>query len=130
MWLPALLATFFSIICVGCFKSCDGRAEKAVCEVPVSSEPIVHYILTQRLGISLQTCLNVFDTFDWSVGVYCPSVQFCGLGLDISLDYSTRWNRKAFLPSKHECFLITDIKVATCAELNKQLTLASLFSRK
>ena len=130
MWLPVLFAVSFPKFFVGYSESCDGKAEKAICEVPVSSEPISHYTMTQRLGVTLETCLNVFDAFHWPVGIYCPSLKFCGLGLDVSLDYGSRWDRKEFLPSKHECFLITDTKLATCDELNQQIGLSHLFSRK
>ena len=109
-------------------QNCFWKSDKTDCGILVSSEPIAQLTLTQRVGVTLETCLYHFETFDWEVAIYCPDLNFCGLGLDLSLDYRSMWDREAFLPAKHTCSVITNTKENTCEELMAKMYTAGLFS--
>ena len=129
MKLKILLALAITMPHTSCQK-CTQRSYRYVCEFQLSAYPLAKYVYTQRLGEPLESCLNSLEKYFWSTGIYCPYIQFCGLGLDLKVDYRSRWDRNQFSPARKDqiCFAILNTNEISCDEFRKQLHLVGLFS--
>ena len=109
-------------------RSCFEKSYVATCDYVVSHNPIAVFTFVQRVGETLDECLNLFDYFDWSIGFYCPDLSFCGLGFDLTLDYRSKWNREEFAPARGYCYVITDKKQTSCDDVENQMHAIGVFS--
>ena len=89
----------FSLFAICLTQTCYEQFNVQLCDIDISVHPIAQLPQTQRLGESLETCLGYFKAFTWDIGIYCSALKFCGLGLDLSLDYRSYWNREEFTPA-------------------------------
>ena len=125
---------FVSVIILSNFifasKSCVKKSDVNFCDYTVSAEAIAKFPIVQKSGITLSTCLNEFENFNWSLGIYCSDLSFCGLGFDLTLDYRSLWDREEFSPAKRSCIVLTDVKEQTCEEVASQFSSAGLSSSK
>ena len=111
-------------------KCYEKKLRMKICDFELSAGSLAQFTLTPRHGVTEETCLNLFETFDWDVGVFCPSLNFCGLGFDLDLDYRHLWDRQSFSPANHSCVLIGNTDLHTCDDLSEEFRSVGLFSSK
>ena len=111
-------------------NACLFNSDLHVCDVEISEKPIADITSVHRTGETLETCLNALEDFYWDVAVFCSDLNFCGLGIDLFIDYRSYWDREKFSPAQTTCLLITDTKHGSCETLEKNLLRAGLFSSK
>ena len=111
-------------------KLCGSNNEISVCNFLISSNPIANFTTIQRLGETLTSCLNAFEKFNWDMAVYCPELRLCGLGLDLSKDYRSFWNRDKIDPARYTCSLIVDSGRLSCAGAKYNIHQSGLFASK
>ena len=118
----------FSLFAICLTQTCYEQFNVQLCDIDISVHPIAQLPQTQRLGESLETCLGYFKAFNWDIGIYCSALKFCGLGLDLWLDYRSYWNREEFTPADTTCKLLRDVEDKTCDNLIHGIRLSGLFS--
>ena len=128
MWNLLVLVINSAFIFIEASKTCQQKSDINVCDYVISPEPIVKFVLNQRMGETLNTCLMHFERFDWSFGVFCPDIAFCGFGLDLDRDYTSSWDREMFSPAGQICYVIADSDENTCEQVKQQLQMNKLFS--
>ena len=121
-----LLLFQLSTYCIS--QKCTKKGDTQICLFTIPAEPITFFTNIKLLGESLETCLNHFGAFNWDVAIYCEELQFCGLGLDLTLDYRSRWERKRFSPAENICQVIVNKKEASCEETISNIQRAGLLS--
>ena len=119
-----------SVLAIQQSIACAQKEQSKFCNFLVSAEPIAHFALVHRTGETEHSCLRFLVAFNWPLGIYCPTVKFCGMGFDLTLDYRTLWPHDNFLPAQHSCFLIVNSSQNDCDEVRDMFHMAGLFTGK
>ena len=68
------------------------------------------------IGMNQLECLDKMESFDWSTGVYCQESLFCGMGLDLTRDYSYLTSREV-VPVKETCNILVRHDIQSCDQV-------------
>ena len=86
IWPAPIIATLFFISSEQ--ENCRRTSVLNQCQFSVAKNRIHQAIRVVHLGTSQSECLIKMERFHWSTGIYCPLSWFCGIGLDLTGDYS------------------------------------------
>ena len=111
-------------------QNCEGTLEIALCPFEISADPISHFALISKLGETFDSCVSSMKRSKIASGVYCKDIQFCGLGFDLTQDYTKQWNRDQFQPAQFVCQVLVDKAKISCDEMKNKFHASGLFSGK
>ena len=117
-----------SLLPVALGQTCMENYDKAVCDFEVSPKPIAQFALTEKLGETLASCLGSLERFRWSAGIFCADSNFCDLGFNVNMDYSSKWLRTKFDPANETCQILVDSKRNSCDYIKNSFANSGLFS--
>ena len=97
---------------------CSSKIES--CELKIPKNPIYNAVIVPRSGVSQQNCVEKLESFHWSIGIYCQSSSFCGMGLDLKSGYNFG-SSGGVAPVDEVCDVIVDRSKFECASLKSTL---------
>ena len=119
-------ATFFCISSEQ--ENCHRTSVLKQCQFSVAKNRIHHAIRVVHLGISQSECLIKMESFHWSTGIYCPLSWFCGMGLDLTGDYSWVTSGSAS-PVREMCNIWVQNDVMNCNNVLSSIYDAKIIRR-
>ena len=111
--LLTLATSLFNFI-VFSSETCDETFK--LCSFLLPKYPIYNALLLYHTGVSQSECLMSVKQFDWSIGLYCEPSAFCGVGLDVSRDYSSLLSGE-ILPVNEMCHVIIHRERMECHDI-------------
>ena len=69
------------------FEQCRLRYNTQLCDFKIPKKPVYEKIDVFYSGVSMEECITKVENMRWSVGLYCESSLFCGLGMDLKTNY-------------------------------------------
>ncbi len=109
---------------LGCFlcdenERCANKDTTVFCDFEMSKSPIAAVAQIVYRGFTQARCLDYFDRFKWSLGIYCEASYFCAFGIDLARSYhSLRSDENSVnLPVDEICKVIVQKDQHSCDEV-------------
>ena len=111
------------------FQSCDELNSIVRCEIETPKIPISTHTVIPYLSLTERQCISHMQMFKWNVGLFCPSSEFCGLGIDFGNHYRYQ-EATEFKPLQEVCHVLVNRELTSCGEAEADLSSTGMLRSK
>ena len=85
-------------------NNCNSFSLLNQCQFSIAKIIIHHAVIIEHSGITQSECLTKMERFEWPTAIYCHLSWFCGMGLDLTREYSSLISEE-LTPVKELCIV-------------------------